>query len=205
MPVRPANPRADVIFPGLLEAFEWNPTTELFDPVEVLEPGHAYWILVSGTADYGITGIPVTQVEFDDIGPGWWTVGAPFDTGAGSGYEYTGPGFGVTYSYDDITEEYSDTNILYKGVIKTFQKPKFVGHEKVATSNLKYPKSLIGGTISKKPTQVDLKEQKQFIKKPITSTQLQESGTYTKPLQKPEIKKVEPKPLGTELDFLEAE
>ncbi|RKZ31591.1 hypothetical protein DRQ36_01470 [bacterium] len=115
LPVRPANPRADVIFPGLLEAFEWNPTTELFDPVEVLEPGHAYLILVSGTADYGITGIPVTQVEFDDIGPGWWTVGAPFDTGAGSGYEYTGPGFGVTYSYDDITEEYSDTNILYKG------------------------------------------------------------------------------------------
>ncbi|MHA1678364.1 MAG: hypothetical protein ACTSW3_06250, partial [Promethearchaeota archaeon] len=81
------------------------------------------------------------------------------------------------------------SNILYKGVIKTFQKPKFVGHEKVATSNLKYPKSLIGGTISKKPIQMDLKEQKQFIKKPITPTQLQESEIYTKPLQKPEIKK----------------
>ena len=105
LPVMPADNNASVLFPGGLDYYEWNPIASIYEDVTVLEPGHAYWVLMSSTADYPVTGIPVVKVEREAIGPGFWTVGAPHDTletSIGSGYDWDGTGWLTTlYEYND--------------------------------------------------------------------------------------------------------
>ncbi|MCK5832192.1 hypothetical protein KAH81_00820 [bacterium] len=114
LPVMPANNEANVIFPGGLDYYEWNPTTSIYDPITVMQPGKAYWVLMSSTADYPITGIPVVRVEETEIGPGWWSIGTPYDSTVamlGSGFTWDGTGWARAYGYDGETPYYTTTHL----------------------------------------------------------------------------------------------
>ena len=119
LPVMPSNNRGGVLFPGNLGIYEWNTVGDSNDVVEYLEPGHAYWVLMSSGADYDLTGIPVIRVEKDITIPGWWTFGAPFDTSStddGSGYEYSGTGWAANLTaFNTETGLYYDDDKLHEG------------------------------------------------------------------------------------------
>jgi len=122
LPVYPDNNRGDVLFPGNLGIHEWNPSIGDYDAIVTLEPGHAYWVLMTSSSDYDLTGIPVIRVERTDVGPGWVTFGAPYDStgvglaGDGSGYDYSGVGWAaLLQTYDTPTSSYEDRDRLYSG------------------------------------------------------------------------------------------
>ena len=93
LPVVPDNKRANVIFPGIVSCQWWDPIAGSPVLVDILQPGKAYWVLTTSSADYNLTGIPVIRVGIEDGGPGWWSIGAPYDSiGLGSGYRFTGSG-----------------------------------------------------------------------------------------------------------------
>ncbi|GEM_PF-1364330 len=103
LPVMPANPAANVIFPGAHSYAEWDPVSEGYVEVTNMEPGKAYWVLMGSAADYPVTGIPVVKVEREDIGPGWWMVGAPYDPtedALGSGFSWDGSGHVTPYGFN---------------------------------------------------------------------------------------------------------
>lgn len=116
LPVVPDNRRASVIFPGFLSCQGWDPLTGAPVPADVLQPGKAYWILTRASADYNLTGIPVIRVGIDDGGPGWWSIGAPYDSiGDGSGYRYIGTGATTLYGWNPAIREYYISSRLHRG------------------------------------------------------------------------------------------
>ncbi|HHS50641.1 MAG TPA: hypothetical protein ENN07_05945 [candidate division Zixibacteria bacterium] len=116
LPVIPANNTASVLFPGAHMFAEWNPEAGEYIEVNRLYPGRAYWVLMTSAVDYPMTGIPVMKVQENEIGRGWWTIGAPFDdseTREGSGFSWTGLGHATPYDWNGV--HYNPTSRLMPG------------------------------------------------------------------------------------------
>ncbi len=106
LPVVPGNNNPGVIFPGCSEIWEWDHFAGVYLDASdsPIEPGKAYWILVSDPTDFIVSGIPVTRIAETMSEWGWWTVGACYDT-VPMGFEFTG-GNELAWGWNTVAGEY---------------------------------------------------------------------------------------------------
>ncbi|MFQ5636742.1 MAG: S8 family serine peptidase [bacterium] len=80
LPVVPEDNSLNVLFPPAIAAFGWDYATQSYIPVNALDPGRAYWLLLLQDATIEVCGQPFETYTNNYDQQGWDMIGAVFET-----------------------------------------------------------------------------------------------------------------------------